>query len=149
VRGRLLATILPCLAIILALAASGAWMLVAGRPLLWAPIDTTLSEAVALRDQGEMVRQILNGADPNARYDVVDVIRLGQRDRLTPLEAAVSTRERYMVEVVVGYGGRVDETNARTLYCLARELDADETATYLASIVPVAGPCDGVALPYR
>src|SRR5688572_24839644 len=132
---RLLAAVLPCLVVILTFAASGASMLVTGRPLLWPPPDVTLSEAVALRDQGEMVRQILNGADPNARYDVADVIRPGQRDGLTPLEAAVSTRERYMVEVVVGYGGRVDETNARTLYCLAREIGADETATYLTSIV--------------
>ena len=148
--GVLLFTIVaPCLAVVLGLAAFGATALVTGRSLLWPPRDATLSEAIVLRDQAEMARLITNGADPNARYDVVDVIRPRQRDQLTPLEAAVVTRERYLVELVVGYGGVIDAGNAPTLRCLARAIDADEIVAYLAGIGQAVDACDRIALPYR
>lgn len=145
----MLTIVAPCLAAALGLAAVGVTELVTGRPLLWPPRDATLSEAIVLRDPAEMARLITNGADPNARYDVVGVIRPRHRYRLTPLEAAVATRERYMVELVVGYGGVVDEGNAPTLHCLARAVEADEVVAYVAGIGQAVETCERVALPYR
>jgi hypothetical protein len=63
---------LPGAAVAVLFGVSGAVGLVAGRPLVWAHAELTLSEAVALRDQGEVVRQIMEGADPNGRYRVRD-----------------------------------------------------------------------------
>lgn len=148
-RMRALVLVTPCLAAIVLLAVSGASVFVIGRPLLWPPHEVTLTEAIVLRDQAEMARQILNGADPNGRYEVVDVVRPGERYRLTPLEAAATTRELYMIEIVMAYGGVVDESNAQTLHCLARAMESDDIASYVAAIVPVSGSCEQVALPYR
>ena len=106
------------------------------------------SEAIVRRDQAEMARQILAGVDPNARYDVVDTVRAGEHYQLTPLEAAITTRELYMVELVVGYGGVVDRNNAPALACLAHAMHADEIEKYLTRIAPLQS-CDAVPLPLR
>ena len=55
---------LPCIA----LAAVSAWWF-AGARLgggLWPPDEVTLSEAIAARNNGEALRLIENGVDPNA-----------------------------------------------------------------------------------
>jgi hypothetical protein len=130
-------------------AVSGAATFVHGRPLIWAPRSVTLSEAVGMRDLGESMRQLALGADPNERYDLVGVFRDDEHVLLTPLEAAVLTREVYMVTVVVDYGARIDERNAPLLQCLARAVDAPEIVAYIVERSDRVETCDDVVLPWQ
>ena len=139
---------LPGMAVAMAFAVSGAAALFRGRPIIWPPTDVTLSEAVALRDQGEVVRQIMMGIDPNKRYLVRRVFRVDEEVALTPLEAAVVTREPYMVDLVVDYGASVNERNAATLQCLAVGVREETIRRYLVDLAGEAD-CAGVELPWR
>ena len=139
---------LPGIVVGVAFAVSGAAALFRGRPLIWPPTEVTLSEAVALRDQGEVVRQIMTGIDPNNRYVVRRVFRDNEEVALTPLEAAVVTRELYMVDLVVDYGASVNERNAATLQCLAIGVGMETIRRYLADLAGEAD-CDGIELPWR
>jgi len=127
---------------------SGAASLLTGRPLIWPPPDVTLSEAVALRDRGEVVRQIMFGVDPNRRYPTHDVFREGEEVALTPLEAAVITREPVMVSLVLGYGGLVTDQNTVTLQCLADEVGSPSIRRQLAELSREVD-CAGVTLPWH
>jgi hypothetical protein len=147
-RATILGVALPAVLVAVLFGVSGAAALVVGRPLLWAPSDLTLAEAVGLRDQGEAVRLIMLGADPNRRYDVRDVFREDEHVVLTPLEAAVITREDYMLDLVLDYGARIDDRNSSTLQCLARAVGADAIR---ASVVELSREvdCAGVELPWN
>lgn len=128
---------------------SGGAALGAGKPLIWAPVETTLSQATALRDQGEVIRLIMLGTDPNRRYLVDSVFRPGETVMLTPLEAAVITRELHMVELVADYGGAVGDNNAAVLQCLAAGVRADAVHDYLVRAAGGARSCEGVDLPWQ
>jgi hypothetical protein len=67
---------------------------------------------------------------------------------LTPLEAAVITREDYMLDLVLDYGARIDDRNSSTLQCLARAVGADAIR---ASVVELSREvdCAGVELPWN
>src|SRR3954453_10587742 len=86
----------PAVVVMVLFAVSGAMALATGRPLLWAAQNMTLTEAIGMHDTAEAVRQIAIGASPNARYDTWDVLKRDQHITLTPLEAAVATREAYL-----------------------------------------------------
>ena len=139
---------LPGIVVAMLFGVSGAASLVTGRPLMWPPPDLTLSEAVALRDRGEVVRQIMFGADPNRRYPTHDVFRDGEEVALTPLEAAVITREPYMVGLVLQYGGIVTDQNTVTLQCLAADVGAPSIRRQLEEVTSEVD-CAGVTLPWR
>jgi hypothetical protein len=143
------AAAVPCLLVLVLFAASGAATLLRGQPLIWAPSRVTLSEAVAMSDLGESIRLLTLGADPNARYELAGVFRSDAHATLTPLEAAVLTRELYMMDVVVDHGARIDERNTRTLQCLARAVDAPAVAEYLAERSTRVESCEGVVLPWE
>jgi hypothetical protein len=136
----------PCL-VALAFAASGVAALVGGRPLIWPARPVTLSEAMASRDQGEVVRQVAAGVSLDARYDVYDVIKPGRHTPSTPLEAAIATREEYMFDLGLAYGARLDTGNARVLFCLA---EAGHATAIRDGVRDKFGPqaCDGVSLPW-
>jgi hypothetical protein len=127
---------------------SGAAALMTGRPLIWPPEEITLSEAVALRDRGEVVRQIMLGMDPNRRYETHDVFRDDEDVALTPLEAAVITRERYMVALVLEYGASLNDQNSATLQCLATNVRDESIRRYLADLSRDVD-CAGVELPWH
>jgi hypothetical protein len=67
---------------------------------------------------------------------------------LTPLEAAVITREDYMADLLVDYGARVDDANAPTLQCLAKAVGAEAITAYVRTLSKEAD-CGGVALPWK
>ncbi len=140
---------LPGIVVALVFGVSGAASLVTGTPLVWPPPDLTLSEAVALRDRGEIVRQMMAGADPNRRYPTYGVFREGEEVALTPLEAAVITREPAMVSLVLGYGGVLTDQNTVTLQCLADDVGAPPIRSQLAEMTRGDVDCAGVALPWR
>lgn len=129
-------------------ALSGVAALLGGRPLIWPQQDITLAEAVGLRDQGEAVRLIVSGADPNRRYAVRNVFRDDETLAMSPLEAAVVTREVYMVELVENYGGVIDARNGAVLQCLARALDVEDVRQFIIERSTEI-PCDGVPLPWQ
>jgi hypothetical protein len=139
---------MPGIIVAVVFGVSGAARLISGRPLIWPPTDVTLSEAVALRDQGEVVRQIMMGSDPNKRYIVRSVFRDDEEVALTPLEAAVITREPYIVDLVVDYGASVNGRNAATLQCLAVGVRQETIRRYLVDLSGEAD-CEGVELPWR
>jgi len=131
-----------------ALAVSGTVALVRGQPLLWPAQPVTPAEAIGMHDAAEIVRQFALGADPNAKYDAWDILKRDQHVSVTPLEAAVATRERYLFELVVSQGGLLTEENARTLHCFAVQEHAPEIAAYLAERFSPPDSCEGVGLPW-
>ena len=144
----LLWVVIPPVLVTVLFGVSGAAALITGRPLIWPPATMTLSEAVALRDRGEMARQIMLGADPNRRYPTRDVFREDEHVQLTPLEAAVITRESYMVGLVLEYGALVNEDNAPVLQCLARNVHA-EALWQLFAARHGQVDCEHVSLPWN
>ena len=91
-------------------------------PTFWQGGALTLSEAAALRDQGEVARLIEAGADPNRQYDLrPDVLAIR---RATPLEAAVAARRAEIINVLMHEGATLDETGWRRLHCVAVETGA-------------------------
>ena len=127
---------------------SGAAALTTGRPLVWPPTELTLSEAVALRDRGEVIRQIMLGVDPNRRYQTHDVFRELEDVALTPLEAAVITRESSLVSLLLESGASINDGNATTLQCLANDVREESLRRYIVS-VSKESDCRDVPLPWR
>ena len=123
--------------------------IVRGEPIVWPPQRVTLTEAIGMHDTAEIVRQISLGADPNARYDTWDVIKRLQHVELTPLEAAVATRELYLFELVTAHGAMVTTENARELQCFAAQEHASDIAASLAKQFTPPGSCHGVVLPWK
>ncbi len=115
---------------------------------LWPTADMTVSEAIVLTDRATALYLIEHGRDPNRRYHVREGFLRETPAELTPLEAAVSTRETYMVEFLLDRGAVVNETNRRVLVCCAREHDAPAVAAVLAGGDPQAIDCRGVPFPW-
>lgn len=136
----------PC-AVAVVFALSGALALVSGAPLVWPARTVTLSEAMANRDQGEVVRQVAAGVSLDGRYDVYDVIKRGRHTPATPLEAAISTREDYMFDLGLAYGAHLGSDNARALFCLAEAERATDIRDMLKEKFG-AQDCGGVTLPW-
>jgi len=136
----------PCL-VALTFAVSGVSALLGDRPLVWRARPVTLSEAIANRDQGEVVRQVGTGVSLDGRYDVYDVIKRGRHTPATPLEAAIATREDYMFELGLAYGAHLGPDNARGLFCLA---EAEKATDIRDALREKFGPqdCAGVTLPW-
>jgi hypothetical protein len=143
-----LALAVPPVAVLTAFAASGAAALTTGQPLFWPAQPVTLTEAIGMHDTGEIVRQIALGANPNIRYDTWDILKRYQHVSVTPLEAAVATREQYLFETIIAHGALLTPDNARTLYCFAVQEHATDIAAYVGARFPPPASCDGVQLPW-
>jgi hypothetical protein len=143
-----LALAVPPVAVLTAFAASGAAALTTGQPLFRPAQPVTLTEAIGMHDTGEIVRQIALGANPNIRYDTWDILKRYQHVSVTPLEAAVATREQYLFETIIAHGALLTPDNARTLYCFAVQEHATDIAAYVAARFPPPASCDGVQLPW-
>jgi hypothetical protein len=143
-----IALAVPAAGTLAVLAASGTAALVRGQPLLWPAQRVTLTEAIGMHDTGEIVRQLSLGANPNIRYDTWDILKRYQHVSVTPLEAAVATRERYLFDMIVAHGALLTPQNAPTLHCFAVQEHAADIAAYLADRFPPPASCDGVQLPW-
>jgi hypothetical protein len=143
-----LALALPPVVVLGAFAASGAAALATGQPLFWPAQPVTLTEAIGMHDTAEIVRQIALGANPNTRYDTWDILKRDKHVTVTPLEAAVATREGNLFEMVIAHGALLTPENARTLYCFAIQEHASEIAAYIAARFRPPASCDGVLLPW-
>lgn len=138
-RALLISCMLPA---VIAIAIAGA------SPLLWKGGSLTLSEAAALRDAGEVVRQIASGADPNAAYPLRPGVLAASS--LTPLEAAVGARRAEMVQLLAVHGARVDAEGWRRLHCFALRTGAADVVLTLDGFSPAAAPrsCEGISTPF-
>ena len=136
----------PC-AVALLFAVSGVTAIVTGRPAVWPARPVTISEAMANRDEAEVVRQAVAGVSLDGRYDVYDVIKRGRHTPATPLEAAIATREDYMFALGLAYGAHLGPDNARPLFCLA---EAEKATAIRDGLKDKFGAqaCDGVTLPW-
>ena len=133
------------------LAAVGAIMIIAlvGYRVLAAPADLTLSEAAAIRDGAEVLRQMRAGADPDAPGRIRRGIIRDQEYLMTPLEAATAARHLEVLQLLVRNGAAVNESNFPVLFCLAQESDATDIISFLQEHAPsgVVFECEGVRLP--
>jgi hypothetical protein len=106
-----------------------------GTPRFWQGGSLTLSEAAALRDQGEVARLIEAGADPDSDYPLrPDVIATR---RATPLEAAVAARRAEIVNLLMREGATMDERSWRRLHCLAVDTGAADVVDAIDAHRPV------------
>lgn len=115
---------------------------------LWANRTVTLSQAAAGADSATVFRMVNAGSDPNA----VAPVLLGRRTEavmLTPLEAAVESREVDVVQLLLKMGARATESDRQRLACLATAVGAGDVATYLHTAAPPATlpDCASIALP--
>jgi hypothetical protein len=117
-------------------------------PPFWRGGSLTLSEAAALHDQGELVRLIASGNDPNAVYALrANVLAVRA---LTPLEAAVGARRPEMVELLIRHGAEVDPPAWRRLHCFAVATGDAGVVQMLDRFRPAGseGACEGISTPF-
>ena len=117
-------------------------------PPFWRGGPLTLAEAAALRDHGEVVRQIETGQDPNAAYAIRPGIIAARS--LTPLEAAVGSRRTEMVDLLILHGAKADAPTWRRLHCFAAGMGAADVVATLDRYRPAASDssCQGVVTPF-
>jgi hypothetical protein len=102
-----------------------------GADPLWSVEPMTLSEAAALRDNGEVVRLIELGEDVNGKSTVRPDILTGHSLVLTPIEAAVAAERADMVELLLEQGARMDAALWIRLMCFSASVGADDVRALL------------------
>jgi hypothetical protein len=136
----------PCLV----LAFSSAWW-TAGRVVgggLWPSHDVTLSEAVATRNNGEAVRLIQRGANPNQPSPVRDgLLTNGYAVTVKPIEAAVGAQRADSVRTLLANGATVDQEELRVLRCLEEARHDSGVRELLAAQSTSGVDCTGVRSP--
>jgi len=115
---------------------------------LWKVEPITLSEAAALRDNGELVRLIDSGEDVNGTSTVRPDILSAHPLVITPMEAAVAAERADMVELLLEQGARLDAALWTRLVCFAASVEADDVQALLESRRPedAVEHCDGVEI---
>ena len=117
---------------------------------LWRVEPLTLAEAAALRDNGEVVRLIEAGADPNAPATVRAEFLRNDALTVTPLEAAVGSDRVDIAQVLLDHGARLDAATWTRLMCFATAIEADESQSFLEPLRPDGASlaCDHVQTPW-
>ena len=117
---------------------------------LWYVEPVSLPEAAALRDNGEVMRLIGLGADPNEAGSVRQNFAHNEAQVLTPLEAAVGIRRADMVELLLENGARMDTATWTRLTCFSDVVKAGDVRAILDGRRPQDAPatCEGVRTPW-
>ena len=129
-------------------------MMLVGLPFgldpLWRVEPLTLAEAAALRDNGEVVRLIDAGEDPNGAGTVRAELLHNDPLTVTPLEAAVGSDRVDMMEVLLDHGAVLDAATWTRLMCFATAIEADESRALLEQRRPDGASlaCDHVQTPW-
>jgi hypothetical protein len=121
-----------------------------GADPLWQVEPLTLPEAAALRDNGEVVRLIDLGEDPNGAGPVRPNFLRNDTQVLTPLEAAVGARRADMVELLLENGAVMDAAMWTRLMCFAGVVDAGDVRDVLEARRPAhaSDRCADVRTPW-
>lgn len=111
---------------------------------------TVAALTAALRDNGEVMRLIGLGADPNQAGTMRADFAHNEAQVLTPLEAAVGTRRTDMVELLLEHGAHMDAAMQTRLTCFARRVEADDVRALLEERRPpdASATCEGVQTPW-
>lgn len=142
------AVALPGLVVGMLTGVSGISALIAGRPLILAPVPRSIAEAAGNRDVADLVLLSTPDADVNRAELVRIPLRLHEPAMLTPLEAAAVSERAYMIELVRTRGARLDAETLRHLRCIAQARKDRGTIAYLAELDSSPLNCDGVKIPY-
>ena len=131
----------PCLVF----AALNGWWTVAP---LWPPDEVTLPEAIATRNNGEALRLISQGADPNAPARVRDGLLVNGRDVIvTPVEAAVGAQRADSLRQLLSYGAVIDDRARLVLRCYEQTRPDSAVREMLDAGASGDLDCAGVTLP--
>jgi hypothetical protein len=115
---------------------------------LWPADEVTLAEAIATRNSAEAVRLISFGEDPNARMRVRAGMLAGHDIWVTPLEAAVWTRDAALARMLLAYGALADSHQVRVLRCLDDAVGGHAVHDVLAQLSAEPWPdCSDFQLP--
>ena len=104
---------------------------------MWTERDLNLSEAAAVRDLGEIVRLIEASEDPDAARDVRPGYLADTTVHLTPLEAAVASKDVESVRILLLNGATMTKGSWHHLRCMTEN---DEIRGYLDRIRPAEEP---------
>jgi hypothetical protein len=117
---------------------------------IWYVEPLTLSEAAALRDNGEALRLIDLGADVNKATTVRAQFVYHNQSILTPLEAAVAARRPDMIQLLLDHGAEMDGRTWKRLMCFADVVTADDVRVLLTPLQPPGAPvsCTDVSTPW-
>lgn len=122
-----------------------------GADPLWTVEPMTLSEAAALRDNGEVARLIELGEDVNGAGVVRPHVLADHSLVVTPIEAAVAAERADMVELLLEQGARVDAAMWTRLMCFSASVEAEDVLALLEPRRPEASVdnCDLVHVPWQ
>ena len=117
------------------------WLVLApfDRHPMWHEPDLNLSEAAAVRDVGEIVRLIEASEDPDAARDVRPGYLADTAVRVTPLEAAVASKDVESVRILLLNGATMTRGIWHHLRCTT---DSDEVRGYLDRVRPSELPTE-------
>jgi hypothetical protein len=117
-------------------------LLVGGERLLWPHPALTAPEAVLLRNAGEASARFLAGADPDEPARAAVGVPRGTPPFLTPLEAAVRSGERRMIELVLHHGATLDAESGLRLACIADGIGEQQIASWLSDRLQIVIRCE-------
>ena len=110
-----------------------------GHDPLWPVEDVTLAEAALLRDDGEVVRLIGLGEDPNGHYRIRRKLMKRSPRLVTPLEAAVLASRPMMVRLLLAHGALPD-SDTWTAVCESERKEIADIRALLEPLTP-SMPC--------
>jgi hypothetical protein len=118
---------------------------------IWRSEALTLPEAAGLRDNGEVLRLLRDGADINAAGPIRPDFIKSYEITMTPLEAAVGIRRADMVKLLLDRGAVMDQQSWPGLVCFARQERATDVEALLVERAPAGASlasCDGIKTPW-
>ncbi len=118
---------------------------------VWRSEPLTLPEAAGLRDDGEVLRLLRNGADVNAAGPIRADFVKSYEITMTPLEAAVGIRRADMVTLLLDRGATLEQPMWSRLVCFARQERAADVEAILVARGPAGASvatCDGIETPW-
>lgn len=123
---------------------SSVWLLAAalGIPAGFDGRTMTLTEATAVASHADAERLLRGGADPNAPSRLRAGLVRNPAMTITPLEAATASIRNGPVQMLVGRGARIDDTNYAVLWCAALARRNRDMARFLESQRPNHAPVD-------
>ena len=120
------------------------WMVVVvlgwqGHHLWWRVEALNLAEAAALRDRGEVARQLQAGADPRMPRVIRGGVLGSEPVVLAPMQAAILAGRAEIVRLLIDSGLTLDPNEWRQLWCSTNH---KRVRTVLATVRPDGTPDD-------